>query len=166
MNENFELLKENLEKTRPEIIELQTLLSSIPAMAPESGGDGESKKCAALKNWLIERGFKENQFKQFDAPDSRVSSGVRPNLMLTIPGKKEQSIFVMAHMDVVPPGNLSLWHSDPWKVVYDEKNDKITGRGVEDNQQGLVSGVLAALELLKNSIVPEYTVKLFFMAEE
>ena len=50
MNENFELLKENLEKTRPEIIELQTLLSSIPAMAPESGGDGVSKKCAALKN--------------------------------------------------------------------------------------------------------------------
>ncbi|MDY3706978.1 MAG: M20 family metallo-hydrolase [Treponema berlinense] len=166
MNENFELLKENLEKTRPEIIELQTLLSSIPAMAPESGGDGESKKCTALKNWLIGRGFKENQFKQFDAPDSRVSSGVRPNLMLTIPGKKEQSIFVMAHMDVVPPGNLSLWHSDPWKVVYDEKNDKITGRGVEDNQQGLVSGVLAALELIKNNIVPEYTVKLFFMADE
>ena len=64
MNENFELLKENLEKTRPEIIELQTLLSSIPAMAPESGGDGESKKCSALKNWLIGRGFKENQFKQ------------------------------------------------------------------------------------------------------
>lgn len=29
MNENFELLKENLEKTRPEIIELQTDRKSV-----------------------------------------------------------------------------------------------------------------------------------------
>lgn len=167
MNENdFEILKGWLENSRPDIVELQTLLTSIPAMAPESGGDGEWKKCAALKKWLIDRGFEENQFEQFDAPDSRVSAGVRPNLMLTVPGKKKQAVFVMAHLDVVPPGNLELWHSDPWKAVYDEKNDRITGRGVEDNQQGLVSGVIAALALLKNKIVPEFTVKLFFMADE
>lgn len=167
MNENdFEILKGWLENSRPDIVELQSLLTSIPAMAPESGGDGEWKKCAALKKWLIDRGFEENQFEQFDAPDSRVSAGVRPNLMLTVPGKKKQAVFVMAHLDVVPPGNLDLWHSDPWKAVYDEKNDRITGRGVEDNQQGLVSGVIAALALLKNKIVPEFTVKLFFMADE
>lgn len=167
MNENdFEILKGWLENSRPDIVELQTLLTSIPAMAPESGGDGEWNKCAALKKWLMDRGFEENQFEQFDAPDSRVSAGVRPNLMLTVPGKKQQAVFVMAHLDVVPPGNLDLWHSDPWKAVYDEKNDRITGRGVEDNQQGLVSGVIAALALLKNKIVPEFTVKLFFMADE
>lgn len=167
MSENdFEILKGWLENSRPDIVELQTLLTSIPAMAPESGGDGEWNKCAALKKWLMDRGFEENQFEQFDAPDSRVSAGVRPNLMLTVPGKKQQAVFVMAHLDVVPPGNLDLWHSDPWKAVYDEKNDRITGRGVEDNQQGLVSGVIAALALLKNKIVPEFTVKLFFMADE
>lgn len=167
MNENdFEILKGWLENSRPDIVELQTLLTSIPAMAPESGGDGEWNKCATLKKWLMDRGFEENQFEQFDAPDSRVSAGVRPNLMLTVPGKKQQAVFVMAHLDVVPPGNLDLWHSDPWKAVYDEKNDRITGRGVEDNQQGLVSGVIAALALLKNKIVPEFTVKLFFMADE
>ena len=41
-----------------------------------------------------------------------------------------------------------------------------SGRGVEDNQQGLVSGVFAALALLKNKVVPQYTVKLLFMADE
>lgn len=163
---NFNVLKEFLDQTRPQIIELQTLLSSIPAMAPESGGDGEVKKCEALKKWLLAQGFAESQFERFDAKDSRVSSGVRPNLLLTIPGKREQSVWVMAHMDVVPPGNPDLWHSDPWKVVYDKENDRLIGRGVEDNQQGLVSGVLSAIAMLKNNIVPNYTVKLLFMADE
>ncbi len=163
---NFNTLKEFLDQTRPQIIELQTLLSSIPAMAPESGGDGELKKCEALKKWLLAQGFAESQFERFDAKDPRVSSGIRPNLLLTIPGKKTQSVWVMAHMDVVPPGNLDSWNSDPWKVVYDKENDRLTGRGVEDNQQGLVSGVLSVIAMLKNNIVPNYTVKLLFMADE
>ncbi|WP_147633928.1 M20 family metallo-hydrolase [Treponema pectinovorum] len=166
MNNNYTLLNDFLEKSRPTIIELQTLLTSIPSIAPQSGGDGESKKCAALKNWLLEKGFDESQFSQYDAPDPRVSSGVRPNLVLTIPGKKSQAVWSMAHLDVVPVGNLKLWNSDPWKVLYDEKNDRIVGRGVEDNQQGLVSGVLAALALKEYDITPEYTVKLLFMADE
>ncbi len=166
MSNTYKLLTDFLDKTRPEIIELQTMLTSIPAMAPESGGDGESKKCQALKNWLKAAGFKEEQFVQYDAPDSRVSSKVRPNLILTVPGKSAQTVWVMAHLDVVPPGDLKYWNSDPWKVVYDKENDKITGRGVEDNQQGLVSGVFSCLALLKNNIVPEYTVKLLFMADE
>ena len=69
-------------------------------------------------------------------------------------------------MDVVPPGDLKTWKTDPWKVVYDEKSGKLFGRGVEDNQQGLVSAVYAALAFLKEKIVPEHTIKLLFMADE
>lgn len=166
---SYELLKNylNLSQIRSSMIELQTLLTSIPAVAPESGGEGELKKCEALKDWLLKAGFAENQFERFDAPDSRVPGGVRPNLILTIPGKNnDYAVWCMAHMDVVPPGDLKFWNSDPWKVVYDEKNDRLIGRGVEDNQQGLVSGVFAALAFLKNNIVPEHTFKLLFMADE
>ena len=164
---NLKILKQTLAQMRPEMIELETLLSSIPAIAPESGGDGESEKCAALEKWLYEAGFSENQMEHFDAPDVRVSSGVRPNVVLTIPGKRDDfSIWVMAHRDVVPPGDLKLWKSDPFAVQYEESEDKLIGRGVEDNQQGLVSGVFAALAFLKNKIVPEHTIKLLFMADE
>lgn len=167
MDQQFLSLKDYLNTTREDIIQLQTLLTSIPAMAPESGGDGELEKCETLKDWLLKAGFSENQFSRRDALDSRVSSGIRPNLILTIPGKSdEKSIWVMTHLDVVPPGDLKLWNSDPWTVVYDSQKDMITGRGVEDNQQGLVSGVFAALALLKNKVVPQYTVKLLFMADE
>ncbi|MBR7063796.1 MAG: M20 family metallo-hydrolase, partial [Treponema sp.] len=72
--------------------------------------------------------------------------------------------WVMAHMDVVPIGEASLWQTDPWTVV--EKDGKIFGRGVEDNQQGLVSGVFAALSFLKNNITPAHTVKLLFISDE
>ena len=50
----FETLKDILVAFKPQMIELESLLSSIPAIAPESGGDGESKKCAALEKWLCE----------------------------------------------------------------------------------------------------------------
>lgn len=152
-----------LEENRKEIINLETILTSHIAIAPEGGGDGEMEKCNALEAWLREKGF-EN-IERFEAPDSRVSAGVRPSLVVTIPGKEDTNrIWVMAHIDVVPTGDLSLWETDPWKVV--EKDGKIYGRGVEDNQQGLCSATFAALYYIKNGITPSHTVKLLFVADE
>ena len=163
----LEILRNTLAADRAGMIELERILSSVPAIAPESGGAGENEKCAVLERWLVGAGFSERQMERFDAPDKRVPSGVRPNLVLTIPGKSDDyAVWVMAHLDVVPPGDLKFWESDPFSVQYDEATDRLIGRGVEDNQQGLVSGVFAALALLKNNIVPRHTVKLLFMADE
>ena len=146
-----------------DMVELESLLTGIPALAPENGGDGEWKKAHALEQWLINNGIKN--IEHFDAEDPRVSSGKRPNFVATIPGNKDDyAIWVCAHMDVVPVGEISLWNTDPFKVV--EKDGKIYGRGVEDNQQGLVSGVLAALSFVRQHILPEHTIKLLFMADE
>ena len=103
--------------------------------------------------------------ERLDAKDSRVSSGIRPNLIATIPGNRDDyAIWLCAHLDVVPTGAMKLWESDPWTVV--EKDGKIYGRGVEDNQQGLVSSVFAALAFVRQHIIPEHTIKLLFMADE
>jgi succinyl-diaminopimelate desuccinylase len=64
----------------------------------------------------------------------------------------------MSHLDVVPEGERSLWHSDPWKVIV--KDGAVIGRGVEDNQQGLVASVFATLAFIHQGIVPERTIKL------
>ena len=147
----------------PAMIELQTRLTSIPALAPESGGEGELAKCEDLTLALREMGF--SRFERYDIPDTRVSSGIRPNLVVTIPGKDDsRTLWFMAHLDVVPPGELAKWDTDPWKVV--QKDGKLYGRGVEDNQQGLVASVFAALAFLKNGMVPAHTVKLLFVADE
>lgn len=151
------------ENNRQEMIKLETLLTSHIAIAPEGGGDGETEKCDALEKYLIEKGFKN--IEKFEAPDSRVSSGKRPSLVVTIPGKdNSQNIWVMAHIDVVPTGEIKLWNSNPWEVF--EKDGKIIGRGVEDNQQGLCSAVLAGLYYLEKNIIPSKTIKLLFVADE
>lgn len=154
-------------KNRNAMVELEKLLTKTIAMAPENGGDGESEKCAVLKEWLVKKGFKD--IAQYDAPDSRVSSGVRPSLVVTIPGEDDGKpgaprIWVMAHMDVVPTGDLMLWNTNPWECV--EKDGKLIGRGVEDNQQGLVSAAFAGLYYSETGIKPSHTVKLLFVADE
>jgi len=160
---SFKTISDWLDGQTDAVIKLETLLTAHPALAPESGGQGEEKKCRALEEWLKEQGITDLQ--RFDAPDSRVDCGFRPNLVATIQGKSDRrSVWIIAHLDVVPVGELSLWSSDPWKVY--EKGGKIFGRGVEDNQQGLCSGVFAALAFIKNGIVPEHTVKLLFAADE
>lgn len=152
-----------IENSIEDMISLETLLTSIPALAPESGGEGELEKAIALEKWLRAQGVSD--LVRMDAPDSRVSSGIRPNLVATIPGKNDsQRLWIMSHLDVVPEGERTLWHSDPWKVQV--KDGKVIGRGVEDNQQGLVSSVFASLAFIKQGLMPERTIKLLFVADE
>ncbi len=161
---DFEKIRATIRSSEREMVELQKILSSIPALSPENGGDGEEKKCRALEKWLLKNGFSD--LSHYDAKDERVSSGIRPNLIATISGKKDDfAIWVMAHLDVVPPGNRELWESDPW-TVRETADGRLIARGVEDNQQGLVSAVFASLALLKNKTIPERTVHLLFMADE
>ncbi|MCX7023566.1 MAG: M20 family metallo-hydrolase [Spirochaetes bacterium] len=145
------------------VIELETLLTAIPALAPESGGEGEMKKAEALVAWLTSHGI--TAIEHHDAPDPRVPGGLRPNLVATIkganPGKR---LWIMSHLDVVPEGDRSLWATEPFQAV--EKDGRIYGRGVEDNQQGLISSVIAALSLVDGRTTPPHDLKLLFVADE
>ena len=161
--ENMQNIFDFISSSKDEMVKLQTLLTSKQALGPESGGQGELEKCLALESWLKENNFTD--VKRYDAPDPRVESGIRPNLLVTIPGKdSSKAIWLMTHMDVVPVGEISMWNSDPWQVI--EKDGKLFGRGVEDNQQGLVSSIFAVLSLIKNNVTPKYNVKLLFVADE
>jgi succinyl-diaminopimelate desuccinylase len=149
------------------IVELESLLSSIPAIAPESGGQGEMKKAETLVGWLGSKGI--HDIERFDAPDPRVPGGKRPNIVATIPGSLPSGedsgrVWIMSHLDVVPEGDRSMWKTDPFKVVH--KDGRVYGRGVEDNQQGLVGSIFAALAILGSGGLPAATVKLLFVADE
>jgi succinyl-diaminopimelate desuccinylase len=152
-----------LEGATAGIVELESLLSSIPAIAPESGGQGEMKKAEALVAWLGSKGIR--QVERFDAPDSRVPGGKRPNIVATIPGDVDEGrVWIMSHLDVVPEGDRSMWKTDPFKVLF--QDGRVYGRGVEDNQQGLVGSVFSVLSILATGEAPARTVKLLFVADE
>jgi succinyl-diaminopimelate desuccinylase len=153
-------------------VELECELTKYPAMSPDSGGEGELDKCIFLEGWLKAQGI--TQLERYDCPDERAKGGVRPNLIATINGTESDSgaaaqrLWIISHLDVVPPGEISLWKTDPWTAVeaHDPPGHRIIGRGTEDNQQGLVSSVLAALALIKTGARPQRTVKLLFSADE
>jgi succinyl-diaminopimelate desuccinylase len=165
-----------IDKNEALAVELETELTRRPAVSPESGGEGELDKCVFLEGWLRRRGI--TRLERYDAPDPRAKGGIRPNLIATIPSLEDRgggagvsgTFWIMSHLDVVPPGELSLWQNDPWTVVVQQEGtaggSRLIGRGVEDNQQGLCSSVLAALALVEQGINPVRTVKLLFVADE
>ena len=141
---------------------IQTNLTAARAVGPENGGEGEGKKALYIEGLLKDAGVSD--IIRVDAEDSRVPGGVRPNLIAAIPGRKKKALWLFAHMDVVPEGDLSLWKTNPWQV--ERQGDTLIGRGVEDNQQSLVSMLLLAEGLSHCQVQPELTVKLVFMSDE
>lgn len=152
-----------IDKALPLAVELETELTKRPAIAPVSGGEGELDKAEFLETWLAAQGI--TALERHDAPDPKAKGGKRPNLVATLPGTTDTPrLWIMSHLDVVPPGERALWNSEPWTVV--QEGGRLIGRGVEDNQQGLTSSIIAALALVKQGIPPSYTVKLLFAADE
>ena len=153
-----------VESYRDEMIALQEKLTAIPALSPVNDGEGEAKKAAFFKGWLEhERIF--DTIDQYDSPDAAVPSGIRPNLVALMKGKSsKRRIWAMGHFDIVPPGDLNKWTGDPYKVRIE--GGKIYGRGVEDNQHGIVTPLFAAKAIRQLNIVPPYDIGLILVADE
>lgn len=144
------------------IVALQQALTACRALGPENGGQGEEEKTAFIAAQLQAAGVTD--LRRLDASDDRVACGHRPNLVARIPGRSPRTLWLFAHTDVVPSGPAEEWLSDPWQVRRD--GDLLYGRGVEDNQQGLVSMLLLAEALHATGLTPELTLGLVFMADE
>ena len=145
------------------VIDLQTHMIACPAVSPHQGGKGENQKAVYLLSVLKKMKFDE--VSVINIKDKAAEGGFRPNIFAKYYGKnKDKTLWVMAHMDVVPAGDLSLWKSDPFKAVV--KGDRIYGRGSEDNQQGLVSGLLAVKAMMDTGIRPPCNYALLFNADE
>ncbi len=145
------------------VIDLQTHMIACPAVSPHEGGAGEKAKADYLLSVL--KTMKFDELSVINVKDSKATGGVRPNIVAKYYGKNKQKTFwVMAHLDVVPPGDLNLWKTDPFKAVV--KGDRIYGRGSEDNQQGLVSGLLAVKAMMELGIRPPCNYALLLNADE
>jgi succinyl-diaminopimelate desuccinylase len=158
-----------IDNSLPLAVELETELTKRPAISPESGGEGELDKCLFLESWLKAHGI--TQLERFDAPDVKAKGRVRPNLIATIKGSEDENcgrLWIMSHLDVVPPGEEKLWESDPWTAVQSQSPEglRLTGRGTEDNQQGITSSVLASLSFTAQGFMPQRTIKLLFVSDE
>ncbi|MEA3307110.1 MAG: M20 family metallo-hydrolase [Elusimicrobiota bacterium] len=157
-----EILKK-IESYENYAIELQRGLTAIPALAPESGGEGEYDKAVWIEKEL--KKLKFDSIEWINAPQKEAKKGIRPNIIARYKGtKSNRTLWVMAHLDIVPPGEAKLWNSDPYKMEIDGR--KLIGRGVLDNQQGIVSGILMLKAMMELNYRPEHDIALLLCADE
>jgi succinyl-diaminopimelate desuccinylase len=155
---------QQVEALKPDMVDALMQLVRVAAVGPENGGEGELAKAALLTRILESVGF--DRIERVDADDTRVSSGKRPNIVAVCNGESNlQRIWVVTHLDVVPAGEESLWMvTKPFEPLV--KDNRVFGRGSEDNGQSLVASVFAAKALKLLGIRPKRTLALAVVSDE
>jgi succinyl-diaminopimelate desuccinylase len=153
-----------IEQLKADMVTTLMELIRVSAIGPENGGDGELQKAEKLTQILEKAGF--DKIERYDAVDSRVSSGKRPNIIAHYHGETDSKrLWIVTHLDVVPAGEESLWTvTKPFEPLL--KGNCVYGRGSEDNGQSLTASLFAVKALKRLGVRPKRTVALAFVADE
>ncbi|HNQ34515.1 MAG TPA: M20 family metallo-hydrolase [bacterium] len=154
-------INRELKRLEPELTASLMELVSIPAVSPVSGGAGEMKKAIRAEALCREAGWEK--IVHYDAPSP---AGPRPNLVATLAGRDRRAgrTWIIAHLDVVPPGDPALWQTDPYRPV--RRGDRIYGRGTEDNGQSLIAALYLPKLLGRLGLQPAGDLCLALVADE
>jgi len=159
-------LSREVEGLRSEMVEALMRLIRVPAISPDYGGEGEYEKAEVLLEIIEGWGF--DRVERYDAPDPRARGGVRPNIIAYYYGEegdKGERLWILTHLDVVPPGDLGKWSvTRPFEPVV--RDGRVYGRGSEDNGQGIVSSLYATRALMNLGLRPRRTMVLAFVSDE
>jgi succinyl-diaminopimelate desuccinylase len=160
----YQSIFSEIERQKNEMAQTLMELIRVPAIAPENNGEGELRKTEKLVQILEVVGF--DKIEHFDAEDERVPSKKRPNVIAYCYGEnKAEKLWIISHLDVVPPGEESLWTiTKPFEPTI--KEERIYGRGSEDNGQSMVASIFAVKALKNLGIRPKRTIALAFVADE
>jgi succinyl-diaminopimelate desuccinylase len=130
----------------------------IKAISPSSSGDGESDRAdflqKILESWSIGA-------KRYDYTDE---TGTRRSNLVAVLGKRERTIWFIAHIDTVSEGERSLWKGDPFKARVED--GKVYGRGAQDNGQSVVGSMYALKALKESGAKLKYNYGLVLAADE
>ena len=138
---SFQETARKIDDLKDECVEFLMGICSIPALGPDNSGTGEMEKYSVIREVVLALG--PDRVEEIHAPDDRVPDGVRPNLAVTFNGEdSSRTLWILSHVDVVPPGEMKLWKHDPFKPRLE--NGILSGRGVEDNGQALAASLFAA----------------------
>jgi succinyl-diaminopimelate desuccinylase len=152
-----------VEGLKNEMVEALKQLISVPAVAPENGGEGELAKAEKLMQLIASARF--SRVERYDAMDQRVPGGKRPNIVAYLEGEVETPrLWVVTHLDVVP-ADASTWKvTEPFMPI--STRDRVYGRGSEDNGQAVVAALYAAKALAHLGRKPKRTFAVAFVSDE
>lgn len=163
MKELLEKIENASKKHLNDVLRSFLEILEIPAVNPSGGGSGEARRAEKIINILHTYGLEK--IEKIDVPDNRIEEGVRPNILAVVDGEdRSRTLWLVAHTDTVPEGDVKLWETDPFKPVI--KNGKIYGRGTEDNGQAIAS-ILLTLKILNHlDLTPKKSLGVVFAADE
>jgi succinyl-diaminopimelate desuccinylase len=146
----LENILSKIESKEDQMVDSLIDICRIPAFHPQSGGDGEAEKAKLLEELVKSLGLKYEMIK---VPDDTVSAGYRPNIIVSAAefDKNDRGrVWLVAHIDVVPPGELGDWKKPPFEPY--KEGGKVYGRGVEDNGQAMISSLFALWALKEEGV--------------
>jgi len=153
-----------VERLRGDMVKTLMEFVGVPAVSPDYGYEGEYEKARKLLELI--RGWPFDRVEVYNAPDERARNGVRPNILAYYygrDGEKSQRLWILTHLDVVPPGE-GWTVTEPFKPLV--RDGKVYGRGSEDNGQSLVASLYAVKAMMNLGIRPKRTIILAFVSDE
>ncbi len=131
-----------------ETLDLLSDLVSYKSVTPD---DTECQKY--IESYLKNVGFTTEYIKY----------GNVQNMISTF-GNGSPCLAFIGHTDVVPPGDLSKWKSDPYTLLND--SGMLIGRGAADMKGGIACFMSAVKEFLDNHKITYGSIKLILTADE
>ena len=140
--------------------QLAEALIARPSVTPQDAGciDLIAARLAAL-------GF-VNEIIDSGPADFRVRNlwSIRPPALNTKSQAATKTIVFAGHTDVVPPGPLAQWTSDPFTPA--ERDGKLYGRGASDMKTSIAAFVVAAEEFLAARPAAPLSIALLLTSDE
>lgn len=151
------------------------LLSKIFSEVINMGHISEAQSLDILKNLIAIESVNDKEktvatylqelLAQYDIKSEiKTIRGDRANLIAEI-GHGKPVLGVSGHMDVVDPGNIKDWHSNPFEMT--EVAGQLFGRGITDMKSGLAALVITMINLQQQGLPQKGTIRLMAtMGEE
>lgn len=159
------LLQKSIEERFPHQLKLLAELVAIPSIAWEAFDPENLNKSARTIAGLFGN---LNFFNQIEVTSATKEDGQpgAPAILARRQAKNgKPQILLYAHHDVQPPGDLSVWKSDPFELKIE--GDRAFGRGAADDKAGILVH-LASLQALQEfaDSEPDLGISLFIEGEE
>ena len=102
--------------------------------------------------------------KNIGAKVTLISTAGKPAIFATVSGDRPEALLFYGHYDVMTPGDLTQWKSDPFTLV--KRDQRFYGRGTGDNKGQLVATLTGISNFLNHHPELPYTIQFLIEGEE
>ena len=135
---SLENILKKIDDSREEIIRDLMDMIRIPSIGPANGGEGEGKRADYLMSLLKDY----DEVERVEIDDTDYPGVKRPSILAVKKGKKKGTVWIIAHIDTVLPGNPEDWRYPPFEPHLED--GKVYGLDAEDNGQAVIASIYAS----------------------